>query len=182
METRNINTSFLLLNSGQIEGLPKNPRFIRDERFNALKKSIEDAPEMLALRELIVYPFNGKYVVIGGNMRLRACKDLGYKELPCKILDVETPPEKLREYAIKDNIGFGQDDFDILADEWNQDELNDWGMELPDFNVEEEPTEDEYESKDLQFVVEVVCKDEQEQNSVFSELDAKGYEVRLKMK
>ncbi len=88
----------------------------------------------------------------------------------------------MREYAIKDNIGFGQDDFDILADEWNQDELNDWGMELPDFNVEEEPNEDEYESKDLQFVVEVVCKDEQEQNSVFSELDAKGYEVRLKMK
>ncbi len=92
METRNINTSFLLLNSGQIEGLPKNPRFIRDERFNALKKSIGDAPEMLSLRELIVYPFNGKYVVIGGNMRLRACKDLGYKELPCKILDVDTLP------------------------------------------------------------------------------------------
>ena len=113
-EQKNIDIRNLEVNKGQIEGLPKNPRFIRDERFEALKKSIEDAPEMLALRELLVYPHEGKYVVIGGNMRLRACTDIGYKEVPCKVLDPGTHVEKLREYVIKDNEAFGQTDWDIL--------------------------------------------------------------------
>lgn len=130
-KTKNISISEIEVNKGQIYGLPKNPRFIRDNRFNALKKSIEEAPEMLGLRELLVYPYEGKYVVIGGNMRLRACLDLGYKEVPCKILPVETPVAKLREYTIKDNEGFGQNDWDILANEWDDEELQGWGMELP---------------------------------------------------
>jgi len=125
-----IKTSLLEVNKGQIEGLPQNPRFIRDTRFEQLKKSIEDAPEMLGLRELIVMPHGKKYVVIGGNMRLRACLDLGYTEIPCKVLDEDTPAEKLREYAVKDNNGFGQDDWDILANEWDEDELKGWGMEM----------------------------------------------------
>lgn len=134
-EIKNLKVSQLEVNKGQIEGLPKNPRFIKDDRYKALKKSIEDAPEMLSLRELIVYPHGDKFVVIGGNMRLRACTEIGYKEIPCKVLPAETPAEKLREYAIKDNVGFGSDDFDILANEWDIDELTDWGMEL-DFGEE----------------------------------------------
>ena len=99
-------------NTGQIDGLPKNPRYIRKGRFAALVKSITDAPEMLDLRELIVYPRGrGKYVVIGGNMRLKACRELGYEEMPCKVLPVDTPVAKLREYAIKDNNGFGEYDY-----------------------------------------------------------------------
>lgn len=129
MKIENIKISLLEPNKGQIEGLPKNPRFIRDERYKALIKSIEDAPEMLSLRELIVYPHNGKYVAVCGNMRLRACSEIGYKELPCKVLPTETPVEKLREYAIKDNNGFGQDDWSILNTEWDLDELSDWCME-----------------------------------------------------
>lgn len=129
MEQQTIQISKLEVNKGQIDGLPKNPRFIRDTRFEQLKKSIEDAPEMLNLRELIVMPHGKKYVVIGGNMRLRACTDLGYKELPCKVLPADTPPEKLREYAIKDNNGFGQDDWDLLANEWDDAELKGWGTE-----------------------------------------------------
>lgn len=128
MEQKNIAIEKLEVNKGQIEGLPKNPRFIRDERFNALKKSIEDAPEMLTLRELLVYPFNGKYVVIGGNMRLRACKDLGYKELPCKVLDETTKVEKLREYTVKDNISFGDTDWSLILD-WDIQELENFGFE-----------------------------------------------------
>lgn len=128
-DVKNINIKDLEVNRGQIAGLPKNPRFIRDERFAALKKSIEDAPEMLSLRELLVYPHEGKYVVIGGNMRLRACMDLGYKEVPCKVLDEQTPVLKLREYSIKDNEAFGQNDWDILANEWDMEELQDWGMD-----------------------------------------------------
>ena len=86
---------------------------------------------MLGLRELLVYPYEGKYVVIGGNMRFRACKELGYKEISCKVLTVETPVAKLREYSIKDNEAFGQNDWDILANEWDTEELQGWGMELP---------------------------------------------------
>lgn len=127
-EIRHIAIREIEANRGQIDGLPKNPRTIKDERFRALKKSIEDAPEMLALRELLVFPHKGKFVVIGGNMRLKACKELGYKELPCKVIDENTPVEKLREYAIKDNVGFGDDDWDALKMDWDRVEVEDWGM------------------------------------------------------
>lgn len=134
--------SSIELNKGQVAGLPKNPRFIRDERYKALVKSIKDAPEMLHLRELLVYPHGKKYVVIGGNMRLRACKELGMESVPCKILPQDTPVEKLREYTIKDNNGFGQDDWDILANEWDEGELQEWGVETPaDWEESEEGAE-----------------------------------------
>lgn len=135
-EVKNLRLHELELNEGQMYGLPKNPRWIRDKRFEALKKSIEDAPEMLGLREILVYPLDdveghkGKYIIIGGNMRYRACLELGYQELPCKIIPLETPVKKLREYVIKDNEGFGQNDWELLASEWEQEELQDWGMEL----------------------------------------------------
>ncbi len=94
--------SLLDFNKGQLPGLPKNPRFFRDYRYEAMKKSIAESPEMLELRELIVYPYaDGRYLVVCGNLRLRASKELGYKELPCKVLDPETDVKKLREYAGK---------------------------------------------------------------------------------
>lgn len=130
----------LLLNEGQIEGLPKNPRFIRDTQFEKLKKSIEDFPEMLKLRELIVYPFEDKYVVIAGNMRLRAGQELGLKEFPCKVLPSETTVERLKEITIKDNNSFGEWDFDDLANEWDKEELNEWGIQVF-WNGESEETD-----------------------------------------
>lgn len=151
---QDIKITKLELNKGQIDGLPKNPRFIRDERFTALIKSIEDAPEMLRLRELLVVEHGGKFVVIGGNMRLRACKELGYKEIPCKVLPADTPVAKLREYAIKDNNGFGEDDWDVLANEWDAAELTEWGMELPtDWGIkdDEPPTDLDGERQDKPF-------------------------------
>lgn len=142
---KNIPIDLIEINEGQLSqidaetnkqiGLPRNPRWIRDARFEALKKSIEDAPEMLDIREIVVYTLSsikgkdGKYIAIGGNMRLRACQELGYRDIPCKVLDPETPMEKLREYAIKDNEAFGQNDFDILANEWDIEELQSFGME-----------------------------------------------------
>ena len=134
LEQKNLDISLLEVNKGQLYGLPKNPRFIKDDRYLALKKSIEEAPEMLSIREIVVYPLeNGHYVVIGGNMRLRACQEIGYKELPCKILPLETPVAKLREYTIKDNIAFGSNDWDVIANEWDTEELSEWGMEGTDF-------------------------------------------------
>lgn len=154
IETKNIQIKNLELNSGQLEGLPKNPRLIRDEKFEALLKSISDAPEMLNLRELLVFEYKkGKYIVIGGNMRLKACKELGYSELPCKILPAETPLEKLREYTIKDNNNFGEYDWDLLASDWDSVQLEDWGVDL-DWDEQdsgsaenEVPTENEAENE-----------------------------------
>ena len=151
METKTIKIKDLATNDGQIEGLPKNPRQIRDHRYEKLKKSIEDAPEMLQLRELLVYPHGGKFVIFGGYMRYRACKELGYKELPCKVLDAETPIEKLRQYAIKDNENFGEYDWDVVANEWDTAELEDWGVELPtDWGAELEGEEINNSNKEIE--------------------------------
>ena len=162
MEIKTIKIKDLATNDGQIEGLPKNPRQIRDHRYEKLKKSIEDAPEMLNLRELLVYPQGGKFVIIGGNMRYRACKELGYKELPCKVLDAETPVEKLRQYAIKDNENFGEYDWDVVANEWDTAEMEDWGVELPtDWGAElggEEIEQKEIVEDEIPENVETKCK------------------------
>ncbi|MBR2030621.1 MAG: DNA modification methylase [Alistipes sp.] len=130
---QNIPVALLQCNEGQIEGLPRNPRFIKDERFKALVKSLEDDPEMLDLRELIVYPHGKKFVVIGGNMRLRAGKELGFETMPCKILPADTPIEKLKAYVIKDNNAFGNDDFDLLANEWDTEFLEECGFDFGNF-------------------------------------------------
>jgi hypothetical protein len=130
MEQKIIDINLLVENKGQINGVPENPRKIKKERLGALEKSIKDAPEMLNLRELLVFPHNGKYIVIGGNMRLKACKKLGYTQLPCKIIDDDTPVEKLKEYIIKDNNAFGDDDFSKLKLDWNIADLQGWGMDI----------------------------------------------------
>lgn len=125
-----LETSLLDYNKGQLKGLPKNPRFFRDYRYEAMKKSIEESPEMLQLRELIVFPYLDRYIVVCGNLRLRACKELGYTQVPCKILAADTPVKKLREYATKDNVNFGENDLDIMCNEWDKTELSDWGVEF----------------------------------------------------
>lgn len=122
--------SKLLNNEGQIEGLPKNPRFIRDDRFDKLLMSIEEDPEMLILKELWVVPFGGKYVVIAGNMRFRAAKQLGYTQLPCKVIPEHVSSEKLRAFAIKDNVSYGSDDHDELLANWDINELTHWGLDI----------------------------------------------------
>ena len=98
-----IKLSDIEVNRGQIEGLPANPRFLIDEKFEKLKQSIQENPDMLPLRELLVYRHGAKYVIIGGNMQYRALKSLGYKETPCKIIPKETSIKDLRAYTLKDN-------------------------------------------------------------------------------
>jgi hypothetical protein len=96
---------------------------LKKDKFKKLKQSIEENPEMLDLRELLVYPVDNKYVIIGGNMRFEVCKQLGYKELPCKIIDKETPAENLRAYVLRDNASYGEWDFNLLANEWEIGEI-----------------------------------------------------------
>lgn len=139
MQAKTIKLSDLHLNTGQIKDVPKNPRFIKDERYEALKKSIDDDPEMLQLRELVAYDNNGELVVILGNMRYRAMKELGYKDAPVKVLPAETDAKKLRAYIQKDNIAFGQNDWDLLGNEWDIEELQDFGLEcdfLTDLDID----------------------------------------------
>ena len=138
-----IQLSKINLNNGQVEGVPKNPRFIKDDKFERLKKSIQEDPEMIELRELIVVPHEDKYVCIAGNMRLRALRELGYKEAPCKVIDYDNL--KLRAIATKDNIPYGEWDWDLVANEWNTDELSEWGLDLQDWhNISEEDLDDEF--------------------------------------
>jgi ParB-like chromosome segregation protein Spo0J len=133
VQTQLIKLSKLKSNSGQVEGLPKNPRLIKDEKYKKLIKSIQDDPEMLSLREVIAYDNNGEFIVICGNMRLKALKELGIKEVPTKVLPPETTVEKLKAYLIKDNVSFGEHSWDDLANEWESELLNEWGLDVPGF-------------------------------------------------
>lgn len=106
---------------------PDNPRFIKDYKFEKLVKSIKEFPEMLDLRPIVV---NQDMIVLGGNMRLKACEEAGLKEVPIIFADNLTP-EQEKEFIIKDNSSFGEWDWDLLANEWDVDQLNDWGMDVP---------------------------------------------------
>jgi len=135
-EILNIPVSQLEPNQGQLIGVPTNPRTITKDKFNLLVKSLRNDPEILHLRELLVFPYNRDgsspvYIVLGGNMRLEAAKVLNMVSLPCKVLSPDSPVEKLKALVQKDNISFGQFDFDLLANEWDELELNEWGIEFP---------------------------------------------------
>ena len=130
MEVKEIEIRFLRPNNGEIYGLPRNPRKISKKQLEKLKKSLADAPEMLRLRELICVEHPDGPVVIAGNQRLEAAKALGWEKLPCKVLPADTDPAKLREYAIKDNLPFGEDDWEVIASDWDTTELEEWGMSV----------------------------------------------------
>lgn len=115
----------------KLKANPKNPRVLRDERFAALKKSIQDFPDMLNYRMLVaVSQEDGTFMVLGGNMRLKALKDLGVKEAPVMIADHWTE-EQRDQFIVKYNVGFGDWDWDALANEWGAEQLTEWGLELP---------------------------------------------------
>ena len=105
---------------------PKNPRTIKKDKFEKLKKSIKELPKMLKLRPIVV---DEDFVVLGGNMRLQAVKDLGIKEVHY-IQESELTEEEKKQFIIKDNSSFGDWDWDILANEWNNNELNEWGLDV----------------------------------------------------
>ena len=110
----------------QVRPNENNPRFIKDYKFKKLVTSIKEFPEMLKLRPIVV---NNEMVVLGGNMRLKACKEAGLKEVWILKADELTEAQQ-REFIVKDNVGFGEWDWDVLANEWNTQQLGDWGMEV----------------------------------------------------
>ena len=142
----------LVLNTGQIEGLPANPRKIDVNAFSKLKENITNNPEMLILRGLIVYETEGgKYVVIGGNMRLRAMRELGtFDKAPCIIIPPGTPVEKLKTYTVLDNQQAGDWDWAMVANDWGADFFTDLGVEISEEDMpEREPSEEDLTEDDF---------------------------------
>ena len=158
----------------EIKPNPNNPRVIKDHKFAQLVKSIQDFPEMLQIRPIVV---NAEMVVLGGNMRLKACKEAGLKEVPVIFAD-SLNEEQQKEFIIKDNVGFGEWDWDQLANEWDADELNEWGLDVPVFEEKEEQKDLSDTIKNL-YRIEISCKDEEHQENTYNKLIEQGYECRL---
>lgn len=149
METTKIDIKKIAQNTGQITGLPANPRQWKKADVERLAKSIEETPELLEARPIIVMPHEGKYIVLGGNLRLAALKHLGRKDVPVYVLPEDTPTDKQKEIVIKDNGSFGEWDYDVLANEWDDLPLADWGV--PSWETETEEvanvTEDDFDEE-----------------------------------
>ena len=109
---------------------PNNPRLIKDDKFKKLVKSIQEFPEMLNLRPIVV---NADSVVLGGNMRLKACKEAGLNLVPV-IYAEDLTEEQQKQFIIKDNVGFGEWDWEALANQWDSEELQEWGLDVPSFS------------------------------------------------
>jgi DNA modification methylase len=116
-------------NISKIKPNPENPRVIKDDKFDKLVKSIKEFPQMLGIRPIVV---NDQMVVLGGNMRLKACIEAGLTELPVLMASSLTP-EQQKEFIIKDNVGFGEWDWDVLANDWDAEKLTDWGLDIPNY-------------------------------------------------
>lgn len=152
-----ISLSCLELNEGQIVDIPKNPRYLKGEEHDKLKKSLKDSPELLQYKPLMVYAAEGgKFVVICGNMRLRICQELhnegveGFDALPCFVLNKDVSIAKIKEYAIKDNVQAGNWDWDELANgDWEVDDLQDWGVDCS-FLTDTEPVKEMSERKETE--------------------------------
>ena len=132
MEIVNIKVTKLAANTGQVAGLPTNPRQWTAKDVERLARSLDETPELFDARPCLVYPFGDRFVVLGGNMRLAAAKHNGAKEVPCIVFPADTPADKLREIVVKDNGAFGAWDFDALANEWDDLPLVDWGVPVWD--------------------------------------------------
>jgi DNA modification methylase len=134
---------------------PNNPRLIKDDKFKKLVQSVKDFPEMLNIRPIVV---NQDMVILGGNMRYKACKEAGLKEIP--IIKTDLTEEQQKEFLIKDNVSGGEWDWDILANEWNTDDLQDWGLDLPlDYNEVLEAEEDDFEVPENGIETDIVLGD-----------------------
>jgi hypothetical protein len=153
-----------------------NPRYIKDEKFKKLVQSLRDFPEMANVRPIVV---NTEMVVLGGNMRLKAMQEAGWSEVPVQVVDWSE--EKQREFIIKDNVGFGEWDWDELANTWETEELTEWGLDVWQPEEEAEPAEQKDLSGDLKETFEVIiqCGNEEEQEAAYEKLTKEGYICRV---
>ena len=141
----------------EIKNNPNNPRLLKDDKFKKLVSSIKSFPEMLKVRPIVV---NDDNIVLGGNMRLKACKEAGLKEVYVLKASGFTE-EQQKEFIIKDNVGFGEWDWELIANEWNAEEVTDWGLDLPLFEEDEvlEAEEDDFEAEEGGVETDIVLGD-----------------------
>jgi len=171
-----------MIKLSKIKPNEKNPRFVKDEKFEKLCKSIESfAEKMMPLRPIVIDENN---IILGGNMRFKALKHLGYKEIPSDWIKQanDLTEEEKNEFIIKDNVGFGDWDWEVLANEWNSDELEEWGLDIPNFadgGDENDPFDDNGVEAKNQYGVIVMCDSEGVQESVFKDLTGMGFNCKI---
>ena len=172
----------------KLKNNPNNPRLIKDDKFKKLVESIRTFPEMMEKRPIVcVTDVDGKIYPLGGNMRLKALQELKYKEIPDSwvLMADEWTEEQRREFIIKDNIGFGEWNWEELANKWDSEKLEEWGLDLPGFGEAEEtgegsdPFDDEGIEGKNQYGVIVICGNESEQEAVFEKLSRDGYTCKI---
>jgi hypothetical protein len=180
-------------NISSVKPNPNNPRLIKDDKFQKLVNSIKEFPDMLKLRPIVV---NDDMIVLGGNMRLKACKEAGLKKVPI-IKASELTEEQQREFIIKDNVGFGEWDWEMLANEWDTDKLNDWGLDVPnwkdghdinsmneddlDLNEEFDPIGESAGKQRVVFIFDDSAEAEMYLNSLHLKYEKKGEAWQVKM-
>ena len=168
-----------ILKISEVKLNPNNPRIIKDDKFKKLVQSIKDFPEMLNIRPIVV---NQDMIILGGNMRYKACKEAGLKEIPVIVTDLTE--EQQREFLIKDNTSGGEWDWEVLANEWNSEELEAWGLDLVGFDANGDAEDvgnfdDPGISDRSQYGVIVVCESAGTQESVFNDLTKMGFNCKI---
>jgi ParB-like chromosome segregation protein Spo0J len=163
----------------EIKSNPNNPRLIKDDKFKLLCERIQSNPNTLKYRPIVIDVNN---IIQAGNMRFKALKELGYKEVPDEwiVKADDLTDEQMREFVVVDNVGYGEWDYELLKNQYSAEELSDWGVDVPVFD--EESNED-FDDKSSQikslFKIEVECKDEQEQEVIYNKLIEQGLSCRL---
>lgn len=154
----------------------ENPRIIKDENYKKLVKSIKNAPWMLELRPIVV---NKENMVLGGNMRLKACQEAKLKSIPVLIADELTEKEQ-KEFIIKDNVSQGEWDIEELKN-WEESDLEAWGLPALNFNKEEKDSDEFKLAEEVEYTIIINCQNELEQKTLYEELERRGFTCKLMM-
>lgn len=181
MNTIRIALKDLEQNTGQIPGLPANPRQWKKAEIDKIAKSLQETPELFEARPIIVTQYAGKFVILGGNLRFEGCKKNKDKDAPCFIIPDDTSIDKMKEIIIKDNGSFGDWDYDALGNLWDDLPLADWGVPAWETkqNTPETQAKDLSDNIEISYKLEISCKDEIEQETLYNEMIERGLECRL---
>jgi len=186
MDIKRLPIEQIELNTGQIDGLPANPRQWTRDDIDRIAKSLKETPELFEMRPCIVYPNGDKYVLLAGNLRFTGARQNGDKDVPCVVCPKEMPVEKLREIVIKDNGSFGAWDFDALANEWDSLPLNDWGVpawsvpETKEFSGENKEIELDEDADEMELKFTLNFDEYQFINEALMRIDANKEQALLK--
>jgi ParB-like chromosome segregation protein Spo0J len=157
-----------------VKSNPSNPRIIKDDKFKKLVQSLKDFPEMAQVRPIVC---NEEMVVLGGNMRLKAMIEAGWKEVPVEIVNWSEDQQK--EFIVKDNVGFGEWDWEMLANEWDAEDLDKWGLDVPIFESMVNDIEFDEDSKGEVLKVHIICENQSEQDEIYNKMIADGYNCHI---